>query len=231
MTSTLAARITKSFGRGDTRQVVLDDLALELSAPDLVVILGESGCGKTTLLNILGGLDRHFEGQLLVDGRSTADFSPADWDRFRAQRVGLVFQSPNLIGHLSVLENVLLGQDLAGIPEQEARASALNALERCGIAELADRLPSTLSGGQAQRACVARALAKDPRVILADEPTGSLDEKSGERAYPCHTSNHEHCQKRIAQPRFSRRIAVRQLLSALAEPCDDVLHNAQRTNH
>lgn len=181
MPSTLAARITKSFGRGETRQVVLDDLALELSAPDLVVILGESGCGKTTLLNILGGLDRHFEGQLLVDGRSTADFSSADWDRFRAQRVGLVFQSPNLIGHLSVLENVLLGQDLAGVPDQEARASALRALERCGIADLADRIPSTLSGGQAQRACVARALAKDPRVILADEPTGSLDEKSGER--------------------------------------------------
>ena len=181
MTSTLAARITKSFGRGDTRQVVLDDLALELSAPDLVVILGESGCGKTTLLNILGGLDRHFEGQLLVDGRSTADFSPADWDRFRAQHVGLVFQSPNLIGHLSVLENVLLGQDLAAVPAQEARATALQALERCGIAALAERLPATLSGGQAQRVCVARALAKSPDVILADEPTGSLDERSGQR--------------------------------------------------
>ena len=181
MPSTLVARVTKSFGRGETRQVVLDDLALELCAPGLVSVLGESGCGKTTLLNILGGLDGSFEGQLLVDGRSTADFSPADWDRYRARHVGLVFQSPNLIGHLSVLENVLLGQDLAEVPAQEARNAALRALERCGIAELADRLPATLSGGQAQRACVARALAKNPPIILADEPTGSLDEQSGKR--------------------------------------------------
>lgn len=179
MATLVASHVSRSFGDGPERQVVLDDLTLELSSPALVAVLGESGCGKTTLLNILGGLDRAFEGSLVVDGRDTGSFSEADWDHFRAREVGLVFQSPNLIGHLSVAENVRLAQSLAGVPPAVAQGLRERALERCGIKELAGKRPATLSGGQAQRVSVARALAKDPAILLADEPTGSLDEESG----------------------------------------------------
>lgn len=179
MATLVASHITRAFGDGGARREILDDLSLTLASPGLVAVLGESGCGKTTLLNVLGGLDREFEGTLSVNGRDAAGFSEADWDRYRAREVGLVFQSPNLIGHLSVEENVRLAQDLAGIPAAEATALRGRALERCGIAGLADKRPATLSGGQAQRASVARALAKDPAILLADEPTGSLDEGSG----------------------------------------------------
>lgn len=179
MATLVASHVSRSFGDGPERQVVLDDLTLELSSPALVAVLGESGCGKTTLLNILGGLDRAFEGSLVVDGRDTGSFSEADWDHFRAREVGLVFQSPNLIGHLSVAENVRLAQSLAGVPPAVAQGPRERALERCGIKELAGKRPATLSGGQAQRVSVARALAKDPAILLADEPTGSLDEESG----------------------------------------------------
>lgn len=179
MATLVASHVSRSFGDGPERQVVLDDLMLELSSPALVAVLGESGCGKTTLLNILGGLDRDFEGSLIVNGRDTGSFSEGDWDHFRAREVGLVFQSPNLIGHLSVAENVRLAQSLAGVPPTVAQGLRGRALERCGIRELADKRPATLSGGQAQRASVARALAKDPAILLADEPTGSLDEESG----------------------------------------------------
>lgn len=173
------AHITKSYGEGSARRIVLDDVSLELSSPSLVAVLGESGCGKTTLLNILGGLDLEYEGSVLVDGTETSSFSQGDWDRYRGARTGIVFQSPKLIGHLSVLENVRMAQDLAGLAEVEARRMADEALRRCGIEGLAHTLPAKLSGGQAQRASVARALAKDPDVILADEPTGSLDDESG----------------------------------------------------
>ncbi|MBM6675191.1 ABC transporter ATP-binding protein/permease [Olsenella uli] len=179
MATLVASHISRSFGDGAERQVVLDDLTLELSSPALVAVLGESGCGKTTLLNILGGLDHSFQGDLLVDGRDTRDYAERDWDRYRAREVGLVFQSPNLIGHLNVMENVRLAQSLAGVPTLEAARLRERALERCGIAGLADKRPATLSGGQALRASVARALAKDPTILLADEPTGSLDEGSG----------------------------------------------------
>lgn len=179
-----ATDICKGYGE----RLVLDQVSLSFADTGLVCILGRSGCGKTTLLNILGGLEGDFEGELEIDGRSTRGFLETDWDRYRGQDVGFVFQDASLIGYLSVGDNVRCALDLKNISSPEVEgpvggdpdAAVAQALEAVGLGDFQDRMPSELSGGEIQRVAIARAIVKGPRILLADEPTGSLDLASGE---------------------------------------------------
>ena len=138
-------------------------------------MLGHSGCGKTTLLNIIGGLDHYTSGDLVIKGKSTRDFKDGDWDAYRNHSIGFVFQSYNLIPHQTVLGNVELALTLSGVSPQERKERAKRALERVGLGEHLDKKPNQLSGGQMQRVAIARALVNNPEILLADEPTGALD--------------------------------------------------------
>ena len=162
--------VTQSF-----TQVALDSVSLSFRDNEFVAILGPSGSGKTTMLNVIGGLDHFDSGDLLIDGISTKDFSDRDWDAYRNNRIGFVFQSYNLIPHQSILENVELALTLTGVGHAERRQRARKALEAVGLGEHVDKRPSQLSGGQMQRVAIARALINDPEIVLADEPTGALD--------------------------------------------------------
>ena len=170
--------IAKSYETGDLSQVALDGVSLAFRDSEFVAILGPSGSGKTTLLNIIGGLDHADSGDLLIDGISTKDYRSKDWDTFRNNRVGFIFQSYNLIPHQTVLANVELALTLSGVGREERRQRALEALRKVGLAEHAKKRPNQLSGGQAQRVAIARALVNDPEIVLADEPTGALDSKT-----------------------------------------------------
>ena len=141
----------------------------------MVSILGQSGCGKTTLLNIIGGLDRYTDGDLIINGRSTKYFKASDWDAYRNQKIGFVFQSYNLIPHLTVLGNVELALTLSGIKKSERRERAIEALRKVGLEGELKKRPNQMSGGQMQRVAIARAIVNNPDIILADEPTGALD--------------------------------------------------------
>lgn len=143
-----------------------------------VSILGESGSGKTTLLNIIGGLDKYTEGDLLINGKSTKDFKDSDWDDYRNKKIGFVFQSYNLIPHLSVIQNVMIPLQLAGVGYKEREQKAKDVLLKVGLGEMMKKKPNELSGGQTQRVAIARALVNDPEIILADEPTGALDSET-----------------------------------------------------
>lgn len=167
--------LTKSYKVGDTVTKALDDVSLAFPDTGFVSILGPSGSGKTTLLNIIGGLDHYDSGDLLLDGRSTKDFSETDWDAYRNNSVGFIFQSYNLIPHLSVVENVELGMRLSGVKSAERREKAVAALRQVGLAAQIHKRPNQLSGGQMQRVAIARAVADDPKILLCDEPTGALD--------------------------------------------------------
>ncbi|AZH70110.1 ATP-binding cassette domain-containing protein [Collinsella aerofaciens] len=162
--------VTQSF-----TQVALDSVSLSFRDNEFVAILGPSGSGKTTMLNVIGGLDHFDSGDLLIDGISTKDFNDRDWDAYRNNRIGFVFQSYNLIPHQSILENVELALTLTGVGHAERRQRARKALEAVGLGEHVDKRPSQLSGGQMQRVAIARALINDPEIVLADEPTGALD--------------------------------------------------------
>ena len=153
----------------------IKDLSLCLPEKGFVAILGHSGSGKTTLLNIIGGLDKYTEGDLLIEGKSTKDFKDKDWDSYRNKRVGFVFQSYNLIPHMSVLQNVELSLQLGGVGAKQRAEKAQKVLEQVGLGEYLKKKPNQLSGGQMQRVAIARALVNDPDIILADEPTGALD--------------------------------------------------------
>ena len=153
----------------------IKDLSLCFPQKGFIAILGHSGSGKTTLLNIIGGLDHYTEGDLLIDGVSTKDYKDADWDNYRNRRIGFVFQTYNLIPHLSILQNVVMAQQLGGASKKEREEKALSVLEKVGLGEYARKRPNQLSGGQMQRVAIARALVNDPDIILADEPTGALD--------------------------------------------------------
>lgn len=170
--------INKSYTTGEFTQHALDDISLAFRANEFVSILGASGSGKTTLLNIIGGLDRYDSGDLKIDGRSTKDYSDRDWDTYRNYSIGFVFQSYNLIGHQSVLNNVLLALKLGGLSKDEQEDKAIQALEKVGLKDHIHKKPNQLSGGQMQRVAIARALVNDPEIILADEPTGALDSKT-----------------------------------------------------
>lgn len=170
--------IYKSYGTKDNKYPVLKDINLNFRQNEFVAILGPSGSGKTTLLNILGGLDRYDSGDLIINGKSTKQFKERDWDSYRNKSIGFVFQSYNLISHISILSNVEMGLTLGNINRSEARKKAVAALEKVGLKEHIHKKPNQLSGGQMQRVAIARALVNNPDIILADEPTGALDSKT-----------------------------------------------------
>ena len=156
----------------------LKNVNLEFRQSEFVSILGPSGCGKTTLLNIIGGLDRYSSGNLFIDKKETKDFKDRDWDNYRNKKIGFIFQSYNLIPHLSILSNVELALTISGIGKAERQKKALDALSRVGLSEVAKKKPNQLSGGQMQRVAIARAIVNNPEILLADEPTGALDIKT-----------------------------------------------------
>ncbi len=170
--------VRKSYTTAGFTQVALDDVSISFRDNEFVAVLGPSGSGKTTMLNIVGGLDHYDSGNLVIDGIPTQLYRDRDWDGYRNNRIGFVFQSYNLIPHQSVAANVELALTLSGVSRAERRQRALAALEQVGLAEHAHKLPSQLSGGQMQRVAIARALINDPEILLADEPTGALDSKT-----------------------------------------------------
>ncbi len=167
--------IKKSYNTGSFSQQALKGINLQFRKSEFVAILGASGSGKTTLLNIIGGLDRYDSGDLIINNKSTKKFKDNDWDSYRNNCIGFVFQSYNLIGHISVLENVEMGMTLSGVSVKKRRKKALEVLDKVGLSSHVYKRPNQLSGGQMQRVAIARALANDPDIILADEPTGALD--------------------------------------------------------
>ncbi|MDA9471416.1 ABC transporter ATP-binding protein/permease [Enterococcus sp. 5H] len=173
--------VKKSYTTGEFTQVALDGVNINFRENEFVAILGQSGSGKTTLLNIIGGLDQYDSGDLIINGKSTKNFKDADWDAYRNNSVGFVFQSYNLITHLSILDNVEMGMTLSGVSSDEKKKRAIEVLERVGLKEHLHKKPNQLSGGQMQRVAIARALANDPDIILADEPTGALDTTTSEQ--------------------------------------------------
>ncbi len=167
--------IKKTYHVGDIETKALDDISVAFREKEFVAILGTSGSGKTTCLNIIGGLDQYDSGDLVIKGKSTKDFKAADWDAYRNNSIGFVFQSYNLITHLSIVANVELGMTLSGVSKDEKHAKALEVLEQVGLKDHLHKKPNQLSGGQMQRVAIARALANDPEILLCDEPTGALD--------------------------------------------------------
>lgn len=170
--------IHKFYEGGDTGFLALKDINLDFKDDKFVCILGKSGSGKTTLLNIIGGLDKASTGHMVINGALTTKFTETQWDYFRNNKIGFIFQNYSLIEHLSVLDNVMLSNKLQGIDVQESKEKALKMLEKVKILDQAKKIPKQLSGGQRQRVAIARALVNDPEIILADEPTGSLDKKT-----------------------------------------------------
>ncbi len=167
--------IKKSYSIGDTVTAALDDVSVSFGEREFVAILGTSGSGKTTMLNVIGGLDCYDSGDLVINGVSTKQYRSRDWDTYRNHSIGFVFQSYNLIPHQTVLSNVELALTLSGVPRAERRRRAKEALERVGLGNQLKKKPSQMSGGQMQRVAIARALVNDPDILLADEPTGALD--------------------------------------------------------
>ncbi len=170
--------ITKIYKTNDDQVKALSDVSVNFRKSEFVAILGPSGCGKTTMLNIVGGLDRYTSGDLVINGTSTKEYKDKDWDAYRNHSVGFVFQSYNLIPHISVAENVEMALTLSGVGKAERRQMALDALAKVGLSDQAKKKPAQLSGGQMQRVAIARALVNNPDIILADEPTGALDTKT-----------------------------------------------------
>ena len=168
-------RITKDYPSGDSVVHALKGISVAFRNQEFVSILGQSGCGKTTLLNIIGGLDQYTTGDLVINGRSTKSYLDRDWDTYRNHSVGFVFQSYNLIPHQTVIANVEMALVLSGTPKAERRRRAEEALRRVGLGDHLKKKPNQLSGGHMQRVAIARALVNDPEIILADEPTGALD--------------------------------------------------------
>lgn len=167
--------ITKDYQVGDSKVAALKGISLSFRRNEFVSILGASGCGKTTLLNIIGGLDHYTSGDLIIEGISTKDYKDGDWDTYRNHRIGFVFQTYNLIPHQTVLANVELALTLSGVSPKERKARATEALNRVGLGSELNKRPNQLSGGQMQRVAIARALVNNPEILLADEPTGALD--------------------------------------------------------
>lgn len=171
-------KIVKKYLTGTNSVSALKGIDLKFRESEFVSILGQSGCGKTTLLNIIGGLDNYTSGDLIINGKSTKNFKDKDWDNYRNHRVGFVFQNYNLIPHQTVLANVELALTLAGVSKAERRKRAIKALKDVGLGDQINKKPNQMSGGQMQRVAIARALVSDPDILLADEPTGALDSKT-----------------------------------------------------
>jgi len=170
-------KIKKTYKTGDFVQNALKKVSLKFRKSEFVAILGPSGSGKTTLLNIVGGLDRYEEGDLIINGKSTKSFKDKDWDSYRNNCIGFIFQNYNLISHIDILSNVEMGMTLSGISLKKRRKIAVDVLKKVGLKDHIHKKPNQLSGGQMQRVAIARALANNPDIILADEPTGALDSK------------------------------------------------------
>ena len=170
--------IVKEYYAGDQVVTAVNDLSLTFRDNEFVSILGQSGCGKTTFLNIIGGLDQYTSGDLIINGKSTKQYTDKDWDTYRNHRVGFIFQSYNLIMHQTVLRNVELALTLSGVPKSERKQRAIAALEKVGLKDQIYKKPTQMSGGQMQRVAIARALVNDPEIVLADEPTGALDSET-----------------------------------------------------
>ncbi|MEG1710596.1 MAG: ATP-binding cassette domain-containing protein [Clostridia bacterium] len=173
------ANINKVYETGDIKVHALNNINLEFRRNEFVAVLGASGCGKTTLLNIIGGLDRYTSGDLVINGKSTKEFADDEWDAYRNRSVGFVFQSYNLIPHQTVLENVELALTLSGVNAVERRKRALKSLDDVGLTGHQNKRPNQLSGGEMQRVAIARAIVNNPEILLADEPTGALDSETG----------------------------------------------------
>ena len=171
-------RISKVYYTGNQEFHALKDISIRFRENEFVSILGQSGSGKTTLLNIIGGLDQYTSGDLLIQGKSTKQFKDRDWDSYRNHTIGFVFQSYNLIGHQTALSNVEIAMTLSGVSKLERKKRAIEALERVGLKDHLYKKPSQMSGGQMQRIAIARALVNNPKVVLADEPTGALDSET-----------------------------------------------------
>ena len=174
-------KISKSYKTGNFEQRALDNVSLKFRKNEFVSILGPSGSGKTTLLNIIGGLDHYDSGDLIINNKSTKNYKENEWNAYRNNCIGFVFQNYNLIGHISILENVEMGMTLSGVASKEKQKRAEEALQKVGLSEHAHKKPNQLSGGQMQRVAIARALANNPDIILADEPTGALDTKTSQQ--------------------------------------------------
>ncbi len=173
--------ITKDYKSADNVVHALKGVNIEFRESEFVSILGQSGCGKTTLLNIIGGLDRYTSGNLIINGKSTKDFKDKDWDAYRNYSIGFVFQNYNLISHQTILSNVELALTLSGVDKKERKKRAIEALKKVGLEEQIHKKPNQLSGGQMQRVAIARAIVNNPDIILADEPTGALDSKTSKQ--------------------------------------------------
>ena len=170
--------ISKVYHTGNQEFHALKDISIRFRENEFVSILGQSGSGKTTLLNIIGGLDQYTSGDLLIQGKSTKQFKNRDWDSYRNHTIGFVFQSYNLIGHQTALSNVEIAMTLSGVSKSERKKRAIEALERVGLKDHLYKKPNQMSGGQMQRIAIARALVNNPKVVLADEPTGALDSET-----------------------------------------------------
>lgn len=171
-------KIAKTYVTGDSKVQALKGISISFRESEFVSILGQSGCGKTTLLNIIGGLDRYTTGDLIINEKSTKEFKDRDWDTYRNHSVGFVFQNYNLIPHQTVLSNVELALTLSGVSKAERCKRALEVLEKVGLKDQVNKKPNQMSGGQMQRVAIARALINDPDILLADEPTGALDSET-----------------------------------------------------
>jgi len=171
--------IKKSYRAGKIETRALDDISVNFREREFVAILGVSGSGKTTFLNVIGGLDRYDSGEMRIKGKKTSDFTERDWDAYRNNSIGFVFQSYNLISHLSIVSNVELSMTLSGISAAERRRRAIDVLTKVGLENHLHKRPNQLSGGEMQRVAIARALSNDPEILLCDEPTGALDSTTG----------------------------------------------------
>ena len=225
----LLRRLSKIYRKGNERVIALDGIDLALPAQAMFAIVGPSGSGKSSLLHILGAMDRPTEGEVVVAGQMLATLPEAGLTRFRRKTVGFVFQGFNLIPNLNALENVMLPMEFDGVPAAERRQRADALLGRVGLAARLTHRPGELSGGEQQRVAIARALANDPPLLLADEPTGNLDSKTGAMIYAL--------LKEIAGERTVIVVTHAEALAALA---DSVLHladgrlatdNLERTSH
>ena len=170
--------ITKIYKTSSLEQKALDDVSINFRKNEFVFILGESGSGKSTLLNVIGGLDNMYEGDLIINGKNTKHFKNEDYDSYRNNLVGFVFQNYNLIDHLNILENVELTLSLSNVPHKERKKLVLASLSKVGLQKHAHKKPSELSGGEKQRVAIARAIVNNPKIITLDEPTGALDSKT-----------------------------------------------------
>ena len=170
--------IKKTYKIGEIETQALKGVSVAFREKEFVAILGTSGSGKTTCLNIIGGLDNYTDGDLILNGKSTKDFTEKDWNSYRNNSIGFIFQSYNLIGHLSIVENVELGMTLSGVSAKEKHEKALEVLKNVGLSDHLHKRPNQLSGGQMQRVAIARSLVNNPKLIFADEPTGALDSET-----------------------------------------------------